>query len=86
MKKKHLTQEQLAGRLERSQGTVSKMLKQSSVLTEEYLIGIASALSLEVADLFRSPDMPTRDELLEGLSEDQRKTVITMVEALRRQG
>jgi transcriptional regulator with XRE-family HTH domain len=84
MKKKGVTQEQMAGRLDVSQGTVSKMLKKSSVLTEYYLVGIAQALSLSVSDLFRDPNRPTQEELLEGLSDDQRQTVITMIEALRK--
>lgn len=84
MKKKGITQEQMAGRLDVSQGTVSKMLKKSSVLTEYYLVGIAQALSLTVPDLFRNPDRPTQEELLAGLSDDQRQTVITMIEALRK--
>jgi DNA-binding MarR family transcriptional regulator len=86
MKTKGVTQEKLADRLGISQGTVSKALKSRTVLTEEYLIGIAEALDVQVADLFRDPKSPTQEELLRGLSEPERQTVIRMIEALRNTG
>ena len=86
MKKKGITQEKLAGRLEIAQGTVSKILKKPSAMSEEYLYGIAEALDLNVQDLFRDPARPTQEDLLAGLTDDQRQTVVTMVEALRKAG
>ena len=86
MKARGLTQEKLADRLGISQGTVSKALKTKTVLTEEYLVGIAAALDVDVADLFRDPASPTREELLRGLSENEKLTVIRMIEALRNTG
>lgn len=86
MKAKGITQEKLADRMGISQGTVSKALKTKTVLTEEYLIGIADALDVEVADLFRDPASPTREELLRGLTETEKLTVIRMIEALRNTG
>ena len=86
MKAKGLTQERLADRLGISQGTVSKALKSKTILTEEYLVGIAEALDVEVADLFRDPASPTREELLRGLSDTEKLTVIRMIEALRNTG
>jgi DNA-binding Xre family transcriptional regulator len=86
MKAKGVTQEKLADRLGISQGTVSKALKSRTVLTEEYLMGIAEALDVQVADLFRDPKSPTQEELLRGLSEPERLTVIRMIEALRNAG
>ncbi len=84
MKAKGLTQEKLADRLGISQGTVSKALKSKTILTEEYLVGIAEALDVEVADLFRDPASPTREELLRGLTDTEKLTVIRMIEALRK--
>jgi transcriptional regulator with XRE-family HTH domain len=86
MKAKGVTQEKLADRLGISQGTVSKALKSRTVLTEEYLMGIAEALDVLVADLFRDPKSPTQEELLRGLSEPERQTVIRMIDALRNAG
>ena len=86
MKARGITQEKLSARLDVSQGTVSKALKSRTVLTEEYLIGIAAALDVDVADLFRDPASPTREELLRGLSDNEKLTVIRMIEALRNTG
>ncbi len=83
MKAKGLTQEKLAARLGITQGTISKALKSKTVLTEEYLVGIADALDVDVADLFRDPASPTREELLRGLSDTEKLTVIRMIEALK---
>jgi predicted XRE-type DNA-binding protein len=84
MKAKNLTQEKLADRMGITQGTVSKALKSKTVLTEEYLVGISAALGVTVADLFRDPASPTQEELLRGLTEPERVTVIRMIEALRK--
>ena len=84
LKAKGITQEKLADRLGISQGTVSKALKSKTILTEEYLVGIADALDVEVADLFRDPASPTREELLRGLTDTEKLTVIRMIEALRK--
>lgn len=86
MKAKGLTQERLAWRMGISQGTVSKALKSSTVLTEEYLMGIADALEVTIPDLYRDPSSPTQEELLRGLSETERQTVLTMIKALRKAG
>jgi transcriptional regulator with XRE-family HTH domain len=84
LKAKGITQEKLADRLGISQGTVSKALKSKTILTEDYLVGIADALDVEVADLFRDPASPTREELLRGLTDTEKLTVIRMIEALRK--
>ena len=84
MKAKGITQERLADRLGIAQGTVSKALKSMTILTEEYLVGISEALDVEVADLFRDPASPTREELLRGLTDTEKLTVIRMIEALRK--
>ena len=86
MKAKGLTQEKLADRMGITQGTVSKALKSKTILTEDYLVGIADALDVEVADLFRDPASPTREELLRGLSDTEKLTVIRMIDALRNAG
>lgn len=86
MKAKGITQERLADRLGIAQGTVSKALKSQTILTEEYMVGIAQALDVEVADLFRDPASPTREELLRGLTDTEKLTVIRMIDALRNAG
>jgi transcriptional regulator with XRE-family HTH domain len=83
MKAKGITQERLADRLGIAQGTVSKALKSMTILTEEYMVGIAQALDVDVADLFRDPASPTREELLRGLTDTEKLTVIRMIDALR---
>lgn len=62
--KRGLEQKQVAERMEIEPGTVSKLLNGRMKLNIEYLASFADALDLSVADLFRHPDMPTRDELL----------------------
>lgn len=62
--KRGLEQRQVAERMNIEPGTVSKLLNGRMRLTLEYLAGFADALDLSIEDLFRHPDMPSRDELL----------------------
>jgi len=86
MEKKGVNQERLAGRLDCESSTISKLLTGRQRLSDVWLSGIAAALDVEVADLFRDPKQPTREELLAGLTEDQKRTVITLINALRAAG
>jgi transcriptional regulator with XRE-family HTH domain len=54
-KHRHLTQAQLADRLEVEQGTISKLESGNIAYTQETLEGLAGALGCEPADLLRSP-------------------------------
>lgn len=86
MKAKSVTQEQMAGRLEVSQGTISKILKKPTAMTQAYMAAIAHALELDISDLFRDPKRPTREELLAGLDEGQVEQVIRIIDTFRRDG
>ena len=86
MKRKGVTQEQMAGRLEVSQGTVSKILKKPTAMTQAYMAAIAHALELEISDLFRDPKRPTREEILAGLDDDQVEHLLRIAETFRRDG
>lgn len=84
MEHKDINQERLAGRLEVESSTVSKLLTGRMRLSDYWLGGIAWALDVEVADLFIPPDRPTRNELLEGLTDDQKATVINLIDMLKK--
>ena len=86
MDKRDVNQERLAGRLEIESGTMSKLLTGRMRLSDKWLGAIAWALEVEVADLFLDPNRPTQEDLLAGLSEDQRATVVNLIEMLKRTG
>lgn len=83
MEKKDINQERLAGRLEVESSTVSKLLTGRQRLSDVWLSGIAWALDVEVADLFHDPNAPTQQDILDGLSEDQKATVINLIDMLK---
>lgn len=83
IKAKGLTQTRLAGRMGISQGMVSKFLTKPSALTEKYLMEIAEAMELDVPDLFRDPNMPTQEELLAGLDDEQMQQVVQIISVIR---
>jgi transcriptional regulator with XRE-family HTH domain len=64
IKKRGLDQKRVAERMDCEPGTLSKLLNGKMEMTTAWLAGIADALDVSVPDLFRDPDMPTRDELL----------------------
>ena len=86
MEKKGVNQERLAGRLECESSTVSKLLTGRQRLSDVWLSGIATALGVDVADLFRDPKQPTRDELLAGLTDEQKSIVINLINVMRQAG
>lgn len=86
MEKKGVNQERLAGRLECESSTISKLLTGRQRLSDVWLSGIAAALDVEVADLFRDPKQPTREELLTGLTDDQKTIVINLINVMRQSG
>jgi transcriptional regulator with XRE-family HTH domain len=86
MEKREINQERMAGRLEIESGTVSKLLSGRMRLSDKWLSAFAAALDVEVADLFVDPNRPTQADLLAGLSDDQRATVISLIEMLKRTG
>lgn len=86
MDKKAINQERLAGRLDVEASTVSKLLTGRMRLSDVWLSRIAWALDVEVSDLLQDPEAPSREALLEGLDEDQKATVINLIEMLKRAG
>ncbi len=86
MEEKGVNQERLAGRLEVESSTVSKLLTGRQRLSDVWLSGIAWALDVEVADLFRDPARPTQEQLLEGLSDEQKHTVLNLISVLKQTG
>lgn len=86
MEAKDINQERLAGRLEVESSTVSKLLTGRMRLSDRWLSAIAWALDVEVPQLFVDPNRPTRDELLEGLNDDQKATVINLIDMMKRTG
>jgi transcriptional regulator with XRE-family HTH domain len=84
MEKLDVNQERLAGRLECEPSTVSKLLTGRQRLSDVWLAGIADALDLEIAQLFIDPNRPTPEELLAGLTEDQRTTVLNLIDLFKR--
>jgi|GEM_PF-5245579 len=79
-----LDRKRLAERMGVSPGTISKKLAEPEKIDQKWLAGFAKALDLnDVTDLYRNPNAPTPDELLHGLSEDQRKEIISFVDFVR---
>jgi len=83
MDHRSVNQEKMAGRLEVESGTISKLLTGRQRLSDKWLTGFAWALDVDVADLFRDPMRPTREELLEGLDDDQVEKVIQIISVIR---
>lgn len=82
IERKGLDQKRVAERIGCEPGTLSKLISGRMRRTDEWLAAIAYALDIEVSDLFRDPKQPTPDDLLRGLTDDQRKTVVQMIKGL----
>lgn len=81
---KGVNQERLAGRLDVESSTVSKLLTGRQRLSDIWLSGIAGALDIEVADLFLDPNRPSPQDILDGLTDEQKSVVINMIDALKK--
>lgn len=81
---KGVNQERLAGRLDVESSTVSKLLTGRQRLSDIWLSGIAGALDVEVADLFLDPNRPSPQDILDGLTDEQKSVVINMIDALKK--
>jgi len=55
-------------------------------MTLEVQAGLAHALGIEPADLFRDPEQPSVDELLRKATPEQRRAAFVVVQALLRDG
>lgn len=88
MDKFQLSGEEMAGRMDCSPGTVSKLLNGKMKITEEWKARFVDALGHDVTvpDLYRHPDRPTQEDLLRGLSDDQKDRVIKAIRAFTGMG
>lgn len=79
-----LDRKRLAQRMGVSAGTITKKLAAPGKIDAEWLEAFRAALNLpNITDLFRDPSAPTPDELLRGLSEEQKKEVVSFVDFVR---
>lgn len=78
-----LTQSQVAERMGTVTSKVSKLETGDQKWNDRWLAAAAYAFDIEVEDLFRDPDAPTQDELLAGLSPEDRLRVINLAERLK---
>lgn len=94
MKRLDINAKKLAERMDRAEGTVSKLLgaadppqpgkkRKTTKVTIEYLAEFAAALNVEVSQLFHDPERPTRDELLKGYSVEELTTAVQLIDHSR---
>lgn len=86
MRKRNLTQLDVAARMECSTGTVSKLISGKMALSSKWMAGLAEALEIEVRQLFEDPSRPTQNDLLEGLPPAKREQIIRFAEFVRKSG
>lgn len=79
-----LDRKRLAERMGVTPGTVTKKLAAPHRIDQEWLSMFAEALDRDdFRDLYRHPDQPTRDELLNGLSDEQLREVTDFASFVR---
>lgn len=79
-----LDRKRLAERMGVAAGTITKKLTNPEKIDAKWLEGFRKALDLpSVTDLFRDPNAPTPDEMLKGLSDDQKEEVVRFADYLR---
>jgi transcriptional regulator with XRE-family HTH domain len=81
-----LTQEEIANRIGTTKGTISRMEGSSREPNLGYLAAFAEAVDRDVADLFRDPARPSRDELLRNASPEQLRQAIELIQSVRKTG
>ena len=84
--KRGLTQEQVADRLGTTKATVSRMETGKSQYNRGYVEELAYALTVEPDQLFRDPERPSADSLLQSASPEQRARALSVIEALLKAG
>lgn len=77
-----LDQKRLAERMDVTEPTVSRLLSGKRKMTLDYLFGFADALNVPVSNLYRDPDMPSREELLSRLSDREFGEVLDFADYL----
>lgn len=83
-KKRELTQEQLAARLDTTKPQVSNWENGRRMMSYQVQAALAEALGIEPSDLFRHPDQPSADALLRGQSPEVVRQAIDLIEVLIR--
>lgn len=79
-----LDRKRLADRMGVSPGTVTKKLQDPAKIDGEWLARFAQALGLsDPTELYRNPEAPTPADLLRGLSEDEKREIITFADYVR---
>jgi len=79
---RHLTQQQLADRLDTSDVTVSRWETGKRRPDDDAKSAIAWVLGIEVVDLYRHPDQPSADALLRGAPAEVQDQGFRVLEAL----
>jgi transcriptional regulator with XRE-family HTH domain len=77
-----LTQEQVADRIGTTKSSVSRWESSNRVPTLTVMAAYAEALDIELFQIFHDPARPSIDDLLNGASDQQRKTATELVKTL----
>lgn len=75
-KRKGLTQEELADRIETTKSVISEIESGDKRLHDDHVGPIAFALGVEVSDLLYDPDMPTPTEIFRMATPDQQREIL----------
>lgn len=78
-----MSQEQLASRIGSTKSSISRWETGERDITLGALGAIAEALDCQVADLYRDPDRPSADAILQGMDDITRRQAFRLIEALR---
>ena len=79
---KHLTQQQLADRLDTSKDQISRFENNQRKMTTIAASEFAEALGIDPFDIFHHPDTPSADALLRDTSPRIREQAVTVLKAL----
>lgn len=77
-----LSQQQLADRVETTKATTSRWETGERDPPAKALAALAYALNIEIEQLFHSPDRPSADDLLAGVSDATRRKAVALVKTL----
>jgi transcriptional regulator with XRE-family HTH domain len=78
-----MSQEQLANRIGSTKSSISRWETGERDITLGALGAIAEALDCQVADLYRDPNRPSADALMQGMDDTTRLKALRMIEILR---
>jgi hypothetical protein len=79
-----LDRKRLAERMETTPGTITKKLQNPEKIDGIWLEKFRAGLNLpDIFDLYRDPSAPTPNELLRGLTDEQRSEVVRFVDFVR---